>query len=155
MRRALSRRAVVAGIGGLVACPTVARAAYPDRTITIVHGFPGGNGDLLARICADGLTRLLKATVVVEAKAGAGGTIAAGHVARQPPDGYTLHIMVGGHAVSAALYKQLAFKSVDDFTTVSMLTEFPFVMATYPDHPAKDMKDFIARARSAAEPPLF
>ena len=150
-----SRRAVIAGTAGLLACPGVLRAAYPDKTITIVHGFPGGNGDLLARICADGLTRLMGATVVVEAKAGAGGTIAAGSVARSAPDGYTLHIMVGGHAVSAALYKQLAFKPVDDFTPISMLTEFPFVLATYPDHPAKDMTAFIEYARKAAEPPLF
>jgi tripartite-type tricarboxylate transporter receptor subunit TctC len=150
-----TRRSVVAGIGGVLACPHVAQAAYPDKTITIVHGFPGGNGDFLARIVADGLTRHLKATVVVEAKSGAGGTIASAHVARQAADGYTLMIMVGGHAVSAALYKQLAFKPVDDFTMISMLTEFPFVMATYPDHPAKDMRDFVDRARKAAEPPLF
>lgn len=151
----LSRRTVVAGIGGLIACPSVAHAAYPDRTITIVHGFPGGNGDFLARIIADGLTRKLGATVVVEAKAGAGGNIAAAAAARSAPDGYTLMIMVGGHAVSAALYKQLAFKPVDDFTTITMLTEFPMVLTTYPDHPAKDIKSFIERARSAAEPPLF
>ena len=150
-----TRRAVVSGMAGLVACPAIGRAAYPDRNITIVHGFPGGNSDLLARICADGLTRHLGATVVVEAKAGAGGTIASAHVSRQPADGYTLMILVGGHAVSAALYKQLAFKPVDDFTPITMLTEFPFVFATYPDHPAKDMKAFIERARKAADPPLF
>ena len=150
-----SRRAVVASLGGLLACPAVLRAAYPDKTITIVHGFPGGNGDFLARIVADGLTRLMGATVVVEAKAGAGGTIAAAQAARAAPDGYTLTIMTGGHPVSAALYKQLPYRPVDDFTMISMLTEFPFVMATWPDHPAKDMADFIARARTSADPPLF
>lgn len=160
MSSKITRRTAIAGIasagvGGLVAAPHVARAAYPDKTITIVHGFPGGNGDFLARIVADGLTRLMGATVVVEAKAGAGGTIAAAHVARAAPDGHTLLIMVGGHAVAAALYKQLPFKSSDDFTPITMLTEFPFVLATYPDHPAKDAADFIARARTAAEPPLF
>ncbi len=155
----LSRRAAVAGLGGFVACfvasPAIVHAAYPEKTITIVHGFPGGNSDLLARILADGMTRHMGATVVVEAKAGAGGTIASTHVSRTAGDGYTLMIMVGGHAVSAALYKQLAFKPVDDFTPVSMLTEFPFVLATYPDHPAKDMKAFIEMARKAKEPPLF
>lgn len=155
MDRRISRRAVVAGMGGLVACPAVLRAAYPDRTITIVHGFPGGNGDFLARIVAEGLTRLIGATVVVEAKAGAGGTIAAAQVARAAPDGYTLLIMVGGHAVAAALYKQLAFKSVEDFSFISMLTEFPFVLATYPDHPARDARAFIDLARKASDPPLF
>lgn len=150
-----TRRAVTAGIGGLTAFPAIVRAAYPDKTITIVHGFPGGNGDFLARILADGMTRLMGATVVVEAKAGAGGNIAAASVARSAPDGYTLLIIVGGHAVSAALYKQLAFKPVDDFSLISMLTEFPMVMATWPDHPAKDMAAFIASARKTVEPPLF
>lgn len=150
-----TRRAVAAGLCGLLACPAIGQAAYPERTITIVHGFPGGNGDFLARIVADGLTRLMGATVVVEAKAGAGGTIASAQVARSAPDGYTLMILTGGHPVSAAIYRQLAFKPVDDFTPISMLTEFPFVMATWPDHPARDMKDFISRATRAAEPPLF
>lgn len=150
-----SRRSIVAGLGGVIACPAIGHAAYPDKTITIVHGFPGGNSDFLARLVADGLTRHLKATVVVEAKAGAGGTIASAHVARAAADGSTLMILVGGHAVSAALYKQLAFKPVDDFTPISMLTEFPFVMTTYPDHPAKDMRAFIELARKAVEPPLF
>ena len=151
----ISRRGAIAGLGGLVACPAVARAAYPDKTITIVHGFPGGNGDLLARLVADGLTRYLGATVVVEAKAGAGGNIAAAQAARAAPDGYTLLIMVGGHAVSAAIYNQLAFKPVEDFTLVSMLTEFPLVVATYPDHAARSAAEFIDLARKAAEPPLY
>ena len=155
MPHRISRRAAAAGLGGLLACPAVVRAAWPDRTITITHGFPGGNGDLLARLCADGLTRLIGATVVVEAKTGAGGNIAAASVARAAPDGYTLLIMVGGQAVSAALYKQLAFRPVDDFTFVSMLTTFPFVLATYPDHPAGSAAQFIELARKAAEPPLF
>ncbi len=155
MAKSLTRRAVMAGVGGLVACPAIGRAAYPDRNITIVHGFPGGNGDFLARIVADGLTRLMGATVVVEGKPGAGGTIASASVARSSPDGYTLMIMVGGHAVAAALYKQLAFKPVDDFTPITMLTEFPFVFATYPDHPAKTMREFIAMGLKAPEPPLF
>ena len=59
------------------------------------------------------------------------------------------------HAVAAALYNQLAFKSVEDFTFVSMLTEFPFVLATYPDLPAKTAPEFIAHARKAAEPLLY
>lgn len=155
MTATISRRGAIAALGGLVACPAVVRAAYPDKTITIVHGFPGGNGDLLARLVADGLTRYLGATVVVEAKSGAGGNIAAAQAARAAPDGYTLLIMVGGHAVSAAIYNQLAFKPVDDFSFVSMLTEFPMVMATYPDHAAKSASEFIELARKAAEPPLF
>ena len=151
----LSRRAVVAGIGGLIACPAVVRAAWPDKPISIVHGFPGGNADLLARLLADGLSRHFGATFVVETKPGAGGNIAATHVARSAPDGHTLLLLIGGQAVSAAIYNQLAYKPVDDFTMISLLTEFPFVLATWPDHPAKSGAELIALARKAPEPLLF
>ena len=77
-----TRRAVVAGLTSLVAAPSIVRAAWPDKPITIVHGFPGSNADVVARLLAEGLTRRLDATFVVEPKPGAGGTIAATHVAR-------------------------------------------------------------------------
>ena len=158
-----TRRRVVAGLAagasacgaGLVVPSTRAWAAWPEKPITIVHGFPGGNADLLARLLADGLGRVLDATFVVEVKPGAGGNIAATSVARAAPDGHTLLLLIGGQAVSAALYNQLAFKPVDDFTMISLLTEFPFVMATYPDHPAKTAVDLITLARKASEPLLF
>ena len=153
-----NRRGVLAGMtasSAALACPSIGRAAWPDKTITIVHGFPGGNADLLARLLADGLSRVLGATFVVETKPGAGGNIAATSVARAAPDGYTLLLLIGGQAVSAALYNQLAYKPVDDFTMISLLTEFPFVMATYPDHPAKSAAELIALARKAPEPLLF
>lgn len=150
-----TRRAVLAGLGGAVACPAVARAAWPDKPITIVHGFPGGNADFLARLLADGLSRVLGATFAVEIKPGAGGNIAATSVARATPDGHTLLLLIGGQAVSAALYTQLPFKPVDDFTMISLLTEFPFVMATWPDHPARNAVELIAQARKAPEPLLF
>ena len=153
-----SRRKVMVGAGAALAAaswPGRVDAAWPDRPITIVHGFPGGNADLLARLLADGLSRHFSATFVVEIKPGAGGNIAATHVARAAPDGYTLFLLVGGQAVSAALYNQLSFKPVDDFTMISLLTEFPFVMATYPAHAAKTAVDLIGIARKAPEPLLF
>ena len=154
MKRAVTRRAVVVGFGGLVACPAIGRAAWPDKTISIVHGFPGSNADVVARLLADGLARRLGATFVVEPKPGAGGTIAAAYVARAVPDGHTLMILVAGQAIAAAVFKQLQFKPVDDFTPISMLTEYPFVIATHPDHKARNGPEFIELARHAAEPVL-
>ena len=154
MAARLSRRSVTAGLAGFVACPSIGRAAWPDKTISIVHGFPGSNADVVARLLAEGLARRLDATFVVEPKPGAGGTIAAASVARAAPDGHTLMILVAGQAVAAAVFKQLAFKPVDDFTPISMLTQSPFVIATWPDHPAKSGAAMIELARKAAEPVL-
>src|SRR5688572_29371912 len=77
---------------------------YPERPIKIYQGFaPGGNADAIARAVGGELGKTLGQPVVVESQAGAGGTIAAGSVARAKPDGYTLLLATGGHAVAGAL----------------------------------------------------
>jgi len=69
-------------------------------------------------------------------------------VARAAPDGSTLTVLPGGHAVSAAIYKQLPYNSVADFSFISMLTDFPFILVTYPDHPAQSIADVIRTAQA-------
>src|ERR1700761_7057750 len=90
-------------------CGQAARADdYPSRPITLVHGFgAGGNADAIARIVGEGLARRLGKPVIVEPRTGAGGNIASAYVAKATPDGYTLIMLTGGHATSAALYKSL------------------------------------------------
>ena len=85
---------------------------------------------------------------MVEPRPGAGGTTSAAAVARADPDGTTLTILPGGHAVSAAIYKQLPYNAVDSFSFISMLTDFPFILVTYPDHPAKTVADVIKSAQA-------
>jgi tripartite-type tricarboxylate transporter receptor subunit TctC len=145
----VTRRTVVAGL--MAAGTGVARSqtAWPDRPITLVHGFgAGGNADVVGRIVADRLGSRLGQQIVVDPKPGAGGTTAAGLVARAAPDGYTLAIIPGGHSVAAAIYKKLPYNPVDDFSWISMLTDFPFILATYPDHAAKDAGDLIKMAQA-------
>jgi tripartite-type tricarboxylate transporter receptor subunit TctC len=104
--------------------------AYPSRPISLVHGFAaGGNADVISRIMADQLSKDLGQPVVVEAKPGAGGNIASAFVAKAPPDGYTMQLLVGGHTVSAALYKKLQFDPVKDYAFVSTVATFPFFVA--------------------------
>ena len=94
----------------------LAQGAYPDKPITLIQGFgAGGNSDTIARIIAPGLSKELGQQIVVEAKTGAGGNIASAAVAKSPADGYTLILLTGGHAVSAAVYSKLAFNPIDDF----------------------------------------
>jgi tripartite-type tricarboxylate transporter receptor subunit TctC len=135
----------------LAAFSTLAAAqAYPDKPITLVQGFAaGGNADTIARIVAQGLARELGQSVVVEAKTGAGGNVASAAVARTRADGYTLILLTGGHAVSAAMYKTLAFDPVEDFDWISMVTRFPFVLATAQDSPYKSIADVVRAAKAA------
>lgn len=124
---------------------------YPDRPITILQGFAaGGNADTIARTVGNEIAKALGQPIVVEAKAGAGGTIAAGTVARARPDGHTLLLATGGHTAAGALYKTLPYKTVDDFAMVSTITFFPFLLVTLADAKPATLTELLARAK--AEP---
>ena len=112
-----------------LAAPALAQN-FPDRALRIVHGFgAGGNADVVSRIMAEAMSADLGEPVVVESRPGAGGTVASGYVATEAADGYTLQLLVGGHAVAAALYNQLPYDSVSDFTFLSTVGQFPFFVA--------------------------
>jgi tripartite-type tricarboxylate transporter receptor subunit TctC len=122
---------------------------YPSRPITLTHGFgAGGNADAIARIVADGLSRRLGKPVIVEARPGAGGNIASDRAAKAAPDGYTLIMLTGGHAVSAAMYKALPFDPVEDFQMISTVVFFPFVVAVKSNHRFQTLTDLIAEAKA-------
>lgn len=142
------RQMLAAGLFSLVA-PARAQTDYPSRPIRLLHGFaPGGAADTLSRIIAEGLQKKLGQPVVVEAKQGAGGNIAADAVAKAQPDGYTLGLVTGGHAISAAMYKSLNFKPVEDFEMISTLVYYALVVAVRADNPAKTLADLLAEAKA-------
>ena len=152
----LTRRTVLAGLTTFVAIPAYPDTAWPSRPITLVHGFAaGGPTDTVARIIAEGLTTRLRQQVVVDPRPGASGTTAAGQVARALPDGYTLIAIPGGHATAEALYKTLPYKTIDDFSMISMASEYPFVFVTYADHKIQTVADLINNARSQKIPLLY
>jgi tripartite-type tricarboxylate transporter receptor subunit TctC len=146
---ALTRRTVLAGLTTLAAIPARPDPAWPSRPITLVHGYvAGGATDVVARILAEGLTRRLGQQVLVDPRPGASGTAAAGQVARAVPDGHTLIAIPGGHATAEALYKKLPYKTIDDFSMISMVSEYPFVFVTHADHKIQTAVDLIRAARS-------
>src|SRR6267154_6315898 len=101
----LSRRAVIGGLSASL-ISIHARAAWPERPITLLHGFaPGGGADITARLIGDGLSRALGQSFVIEPKPGAGTTLASAQLAQSAPDGYTLAIIASSYSSSAALYK--------------------------------------------------
>jgi tripartite-type tricarboxylate transporter receptor subunit TctC len=142
---------LILGIACLFACGLSMSAAenYPTRPIRLLHGFAaGGAADALARIVSNGLSKRLGQPIVIETKPGAGGNIAAAMVANAEPNGYTLGLVTGGHAISGALYKSLPFSPTDSFEMVSTLVHYAFVIAVRADSPAKTLPDLIAMAKS-------
>ena len=128
----------------------LAQDTYPSRPITLTHGFAaGGNADVITRIIADGLSPRLGQPVVVEPRPGAGGNIASARLAKSPPDGYTLVMLTGGHAVSAAIYKKLQFDSVEDFEMISTLGYQAFIVGVRSDNAIKSLSDLISTAKAS------
>jgi len=152
----ISRRTVLAGMSSLGALwPGRASAAWPERNITLVHGLaPGGGVDITARIVAEGLSKRLGRPVVVESRSGAGTTLAAAQIARAAPDGYTLGFVPISHSVTAATHKQLAYHPINDFSFISQVTDYPFVLVTYPEHSVKSIADLMDAARVRSTPLL-
>lgn len=142
------RHLVAAGLLSAVQAPAWAQQDYPSRPVQLVHGFgPGGNADVVARLLANRLQAQLRQAVVVEIRSGAGGSIANGYVAQARPDGHTLVMLTGAHTVSAALNRKLSYQPVNDFTFITTVSTFPFVVAVRAEHPARGLADLLALAR--------
>lgn len=123
---------------------------YPNRVVRLVVPFPpGGVVDISGRLLAQELSRQLGANVIVENKAGAGGTIGAAEVARAPADGYT--ILLGGaatHAFAPWVYKQLRYDPVKDFVAVTQFTEGPLALCVSATSSANTLDDFVKMMKS-------
>ncbi len=155
-RSILKTSAGVLGLGLGLGLSRVWAESYPDHAIKILQGFaPGGNADNIARALGVEMGKGLNQSFVVEAQTGAGGTIAATTVARAKPDGYTLLLATGGHAVAGALYSSLAYKTVADFEMISTITFFPFLIVTSADSKFKTLGDLLEAARKAPEAVSF
>jgi tripartite-type tricarboxylate transporter receptor subunit TctC len=156
----LSRRHVIKATGVLaagIAAPAVLRitpalAAYPDRPIKIIASVtPGGPADLIARMTAAGLQQSTGKTFIVENRAGGGGNVGMGNVARSDPDGYTILLASTQFSVNVAFFKELPFNPESDFVGISELATSPNAFVVQANSPAKTMKEFIALVRPAPE----
>jgi tripartite-type tricarboxylate transporter receptor subunit TctC len=132
-----------------IAGAAFAQGNFPSRPVTITVGFaPGGGTDTAARVIAKKLSENIGQSVVVENRAGAGGNIAAQHVATAPPDGYTVHLTsVGPMAVAPAMQKNLAYDVKRDIAPITMAVVFPNLFIVHPGVPAKTLKEFVDLAR--------
>jgi tripartite-type tricarboxylate transporter receptor subunit TctC len=124
-------------------------APFPSRPLRIVVAFTaGGTTDIIARLVGAQLERRLGQAVVIDNRPGAGGNIGTDHVAKSPPDGYTLLVgSVGPLAVNVSLYRNMPFDPRRDFAPVTLIAGVPNVLITRPDFPARDLAGLIAEAR--------
>jgi tripartite-type tricarboxylate transporter receptor subunit TctC len=126
-------------------------AAYPTHTITLVVPFAaGGPTDVVARALSASMSKTLGQSIVVENKLGAGGTIAAGYVAKAAPDGYTFLIHHNGMATAPALYRKLAFNPLTDFDYIGQVVDVPMTLIARKDLPPATVPELVAWAKSNA-----
>ncbi len=145
VRRLIGAAAILLAFAGTASAQT-----YPNRPIRLVVTFPAGGAiDVLSRILADKLTATLGERVVVDNRAGMGGTLGADVVAKAAPDGYTLvTASAASHAINKALFRTIPYDPEKDFAAVSMFATLPTVLVINPSLSAKTVADFIADAKA-------
>lgn len=127
-----------------------AQSDYPSKPVKVIVPFPaGGTSDIMGRMVADELTRLLKQPFVVENVGGGGGVIGAERGAKAPADGYTITLTgVGSNAVAHGLDPNLKFNSITDYVHVSQIHSGPNVLVVHPSAPFQTLKDIVDYARA-------
>jgi tripartite-type tricarboxylate transporter receptor subunit TctC len=130
----------------LVAQPANAQGDYPNRPIRIVVGFAAGGGnDIFARLVGAKLSELIGQPVIIENKPGAGARLGNEYAANQPADGYTLLVAAsGGMSIASAIYPKLGYHPTKSFVPLTMIANFPLILAIPANHPAKTVQDLVA-----------
>ncbi|MEW9834281.1 Bug family tripartite tricarboxylate transporter substrate binding protein [Mesorhizobium marinum] len=132
------------------ALPAIAQDTYPSRSITMIVPFaPGGSTDAIGRIVSEGLRQVLGQTVVVENRAGAGGSIGTAAIADAPPDGYTIGIGTASTlAINPATYKNLTFDVHEDVVPIGGIADVPNIMSVNKSVPAADIAALVELCRA-------
>ena len=134
---------------GAASGPAAAQeAAYPTRPIKIIVAFPvGGLLDTVSRVVGEKLSTLLGQQIIIEARPGAGGTLATSAVARAEPDGYTLMMLNDNHAVNPSVFKNIPYDSVKDFALVGFVGSAPMVLSAHSSVGVRTVRELIALAK--------
>ena len=134
----------------LFALPGLALAAFPDRPIKIMVGFPaGGPLDTHGRLLADKLQAVLGQPIVIDYKAGAGGAVGAEFVAKSPADGYTLMLAnTGVMVINPAIYPKLTYSTLKDFVPIARTAQQPLALIVHPGLPATTVQELVALAKA-------
>jgi len=146
------KRATLARLAALAAAPLAggafAQLRFPSKPVTIIVPYPpGGSNDTFARELGRKLSDVWKIPVIVENRAGAGGSIGAAVVSKAPPDGYTLCLLSSSFTTNAAIQQNLPFDPVAGFTPVGMVAKGPMLLTVSNNVPAKTTLELFDYAR--------
>jgi tripartite-type tricarboxylate transporter receptor subunit TctC len=146
------KQSLIAALFGVLIAQS-AQAAWPERPIKLVVPFPPGGGtDAVARTVANRLSTELGQSIVIENRAGAGGTIGTDAVARSEPDGYTIGLATSStHPAAVVLRTDLTYDPIKDFAPITQIGSTAFVIVASPELPAANLSEFIAYAKKQPE----
>lgn len=137
-----------AAFATFAAVPLIAPAqtvAYPDKPIRFVVPYPPGGGtDVIARIVQARFQAVLGQPILIDNRAGGGGSLGTGVAAKSPPDGYTVLFTLSSHTINPAIYKKLGFDTAKDFEPVGTVASLPQILVARPDFPANTVAELIA-----------
>ncbi len=150
MQRRSMLNTLGAALAGL-ALAAPASAAFPERPIKIIVGFPaGGPLDTHGRLLADKLQAALGQPIIIDYKAGAGGTVGADFVAKSPADGYTLMLAnTGVMVINPAIYPKLPYATLKDFVPIARTAQQPLALIVHPGVPANSVQELVAMAKKS------
>ena len=128
----------------------VAAQGYPNKPVRVVVAFtPGSSTDIIGRAVSAKLQEMWGQPVVVENRAGAGGTVGSEFVVRSDPDGYTLLANSSAHAANPGIYKDMRYDTLRDFVNLALLGGGPNVLIVSPESGWKTLRDFVAAAKAS------
>ncbi len=143
-----ARILVVSMLVALAIAPARAQDAYPSRPVKIMIAFPvGGLLDTVSRIVGEKLSGLLGQQFIIEARPGAGGTLATAAVAKADPDGYTLMMINDNHALNPSVFRNIPYDSVKDFAPVGFVGYTPLILVANGALPMRNAKELVAAAK--------
>jgi tripartite-type tricarboxylate transporter receptor subunit TctC len=129
--------------------PATHAQTYPAKPIRMIVPFaPGGNTDIIARIVSPDMSKNLGQQIAIDNRGGAGSIIGTEMASKAPADGYTLLMVSAAHTINPAMTKKLPYDSIKDFASISMVADVPTAFVIHPTLPVKNVKEFIALARS-------